>query len=65
VTLLGAGGNPVALMASEVRDKLDEIINEFGDCPAFTPDMLEPKWHNPLTDIQHDRDGERIYFISD
>jgi hypothetical protein len=58
-------GNPVALMATEIRDKLEEIINEFGDFPAFLPDPLERGWRNPVTDVRYDRMAELIDIVAE
>jgi hypothetical protein len=47
------------LMASAMRDRLDDIIVSEGDSPVVMPDQLEPGWvvqiNNAEYDVEHDR----------
>jgi hypothetical protein len=54
------------LKATEVRDSLDEKINEHGDFEVFTPDPLQPGWFNPVVDIDVQLgDEDRFIIVSD
>ncbi len=53
------------MKATEIRDKLDELIEEFGDSEGFLVDELEPKWRNPVTDVEFERDSQAVVFVSD
>lgn len=46
-------------MASEMRDELDDLINDKGDFPLYLADQLQPEWRIPVTllEFEADRDG--------
>lgn len=46
--------------AMEVRDKLDELINEFGNYPVKLLDPLEGRWTNDIGEIRFDSEREQI-----
>jgi hypothetical protein len=48
------------MMASQIRDMLDDIINDQGDFPCFTADALEPEWRSAVTSVDYERDRESI-----
>lgn len=50
--------------AFEVRDKIDEIINEFGNFPVKIPDQLEAKWLQDVTDVRFERAGDGVIIIA-
>lgn len=49
---------------TEVRGKIDAMIEEFGDAEAFLVPELEPAWRNPLTDIDFEPDRQAAVFSS-
>lgn len=53
------------MMASKVRDRLDELINEFGDFPAKIPDQLEASWRRDITDVSIELDHDVITILSE
>jgi hypothetical protein len=54
------------VLASEMRDGLDEKINEFGDFEVFTADALQPEWRNPVVDIAVELgDKDRFVVVTD
>jgi len=53
------------MKATEIRDKLDELVNEFGDAEGKMPDPLEGKWLNGITDVRWDPDHEVIVIASE
>jgi hypothetical protein len=53
------------MMASEGIEKLAELVNEFGDFKLQTPDLLEAKWLNDVTDIRYDPDREAIIIAAE
>lgn len=48
------------MRATEARDRLDAVINEFGDSEAKIPDQLEPGTLLDVIDIRFDPERERI-----
>jgi hypothetical protein len=54
------------VLASEVRDSLDEKINEFGDFEVCMADALQPEWRIPVADIVVELgDTDRFTIVSD
>ncbi len=53
------------MKATEIRDRLDEIIEEFGDAEGLLIDELEPRWRMPVTDVEFERDSQAVVFVSD
>jgi hypothetical protein len=43
---------------TEIRDKIDRIVDEFGDGPLYLPDALEPAWLNKISDVEFDHDKQ-------
>ena len=48
------------LMASQIRDALDDLINDHGDRPCFQADSMEPQWRNGITMVEFEHDRETI-----
>lgn len=49
---------------TEIRDRLDEIIQEFGDAEGYLIPDLEPTWRNPVTDVEFESDRQAVTFSS-
>lgn len=49
---------------TEIRDRIDEIINEFGDGEGYIVPDLEPTWRNPVTDVEFEFDRQAGVFLS-
>lgn len=47
---------------SEIRDRLDEIIDEFGDAEGLMIPDLEPTWRNPITDVDFEPERQAVTF---
>jgi hypothetical protein len=52
-------------MATELRDKLDELINEYGDGEVYVRDQLEPKWRVKARDVQRESGQESFLVVLD
>lgn len=54
------------MKATEVRDSLDEKINEFGDFDVCMVDTLQPEWRIPVADIVVELgDADRFTLVSE
>lgn len=53
------------MRATEARDRIDAVINEFGDAEIKIPDPLEDNWLLDVTDIRYDPERERIVIASE
>lgn len=52
------------MKATEIRDELDQLINEFGDGEGQIPDPFEQWWYN-IDRIEREP-GSNVYrFVSD
>jgi hypothetical protein len=51
----------------EIRDRLDELINEFGpDLDGCTADPLQPEWRNTIQSVDVELgDKDRVVFVAD
>jgi hypothetical protein len=52
------------LKATEIRDELDALINEFGDGDGQIPDPLENWWYG-ITRIEREPGTNAYRFVSD
>jgi hypothetical protein len=49
-----------SLMASSLRDRLDDIIVAEGDCAVVMPDQMEPGWVVQINQAEYDPEHDRI-----
>lgn len=53
------------MKAFEAREKLDEIIEEYGNVDLFLADVLEPEWRHEVTDIEFEPDRQSGLIVAD
>jgi hypothetical protein len=46
--------------ATEMRDELDNLINEFGDMELYRADELQPEWRIKIGGVLYDPDKESV-----
>ena len=51
------------MRATELRNQLNQLIQEFGDGDLVIPDQLEPTWDRAVGTVQYDRQRE-VYRLS-
>lgn len=52
------------MKASELREKLDEEINEFGDGEVYLRDQLQPEYRIKIEDVEFESDREAYVLAS-
>lgn len=50
------------MLATEIRNWLNQQIQEFGDGECTIPDQLEPTWHRIVRPVRYDRQREVFVF---
>jgi hypothetical protein len=53
------------MMATEIVEELERLINEFGDGHGQIPDQLEHAWCNNVDRVEFDHVTQTYRFISD
>lgn len=53
------------MMATEMREKLDEIINDQGDFKVYYRDQLEPEYRIEATGVVFEAERDAILLQSD
>lgn len=46
------------MKAIEIRDRMDEILEEFGNVEMFLADVLEPEWRHKVTSVEFEADRQ-------